>query len=217
MAHDDVELRILGALSEKERLTPDLAPLSTGALVAACNQRTARDPVMDVTERQVEDALTNLRAKGLVATIQTVRDRVPKHRQRLVEALDLSPDEAAIVTVLLLRGPQTPGELRSRCERYGGLDDVDAVTRTLDRLTTTSPAVVRDLGRAPGQSQRRFVHTLGVDAERSKPRARAAPSPSDVGDDVASLRAAIEACLARHTALEMRIDALEAEVRALRG
>jgi uncharacterized protein YceH (UPF0502 family) len=222
MPLSDVEVRVLGVLVEKERTTPETYPLSTGALHTGCNQRTNRDPVTDLHLREVTEALQRLRDRGLVTTVQEVSDRVPKHRHLLARALDVDDRELALIAVLMLRGAQTPGELRTRTERYVAFPDVPAVNTVLDRLAARSVPLVRCLGRAPGQSQDRWVHTLGVDEERQRPRVRpvsadpertaAAPldrsaateEPVDAsgGPDVAAL-------LERLEALELRVVALE--------
>jgi uncharacterized protein YceH (UPF0502 family) len=224
MPLSDIEVRVLGVLVEKERTTPEAYPLSTGALHTGCNQRTNRDPVTDLHLREVTEALQRLRDRGLATTVQEVSDRVPKHRHLLARALDVDDRELALVAVLMLRGAQTPGELRTRTERYVGFADVPAVTTVLERLAARSVPLVRCLGRAPGQSQDRWVHTLGVDEERQRPRVRhgaadaertaAAPrdgsaateEPADAsgGPDVAALLERLEALEQRVVALERR-------------
>lgn len=228
MPLSDPALRVLGSLLEKERTTPDAYPLTSQALLAACNQKSARDPVMSLHLREVEDAMRELRDRGLAATVRGSGDRVPKHRQRLVEALSLTPREAAVVAVLILRGPQTAGELRTRSERYGALPDVEAVEATLARLAARSPALVVDRGRGPGQSQNRWAHTLGRDDEAQRPRARPAregPGEARSGDapvgeapfgelpagDDASGTPTVRDLLRRVEALEERVATLEAD------
>jgi uncharacterized protein YceH (UPF0502 family) len=218
MPLSDVEVRVLGVLVEKERTTPETYPLSTGALHTGCNQRTNRDPVTDLHLREVTEALQRLRDRGLATTVQEVSDRVPKHRHLLARALDVDDRELALVAVLMLRGAQTPGELRTRTERYVTFQDVPAVTAVLERLAARSVALVRCLGRAPGQSQDRWVHTLGVDEERQRPRVRpvtteaepeasAQPgSPTEAGTEAGPRVADL---LARLEALEDRVVALE--------
>ena len=224
MPLSDVEVRVLGVLVEKERTTPETYPLSTGALHTGCNQRTNRDPVTDLHLREVTEALQRLRDRGLATTVQEVSDRVPKHRHLLARALDVDDRELALIAVLMLRGAQTPGELRTRTERYVPFADVPAVTAVLERLAARSVALVRCLGRAPGQSQDRWVHTLGVDEERQRPRVRpvsansertaavppdgsaATEEPVDAsgGPDVAALLERLEALEQRVVALERR-------------
>jgi len=177
MPLSDIELRVVGALVEKERTTPEGYPLSNQALVTACNQRTSRDPVTDYHLQDVMEAVQRLRDRGLVATVQEVSDRVPKHRHRLVEALDVDGRELALLAVLMLRGSQTPGELRGRTERYlegsgRGFADVAEVEATLAAMAARRTPLVRNLGRGAGQSQDRWQHTLGADEQRMQPRVR---------------------------------------------
>ena len=172
MALSDVEVRVLGALMEKERTTPDGYPLSSQALVTACNQRTNREPVTDFHLQDVMAAVTRLRDRGLAETIQEIGDRVPKHKHRAARALDLDTEEFAVLAVLMLRGEQTPGELRARTERYVAFASVSDVERVLTALASRGTALTKSLGRSPGQSQDRWTHTLGTDEERLAPRVR---------------------------------------------
>src|SRR6516162_7652085 len=130
---DAPEARVLGALLEKEIATPEYYPLSLNALVNACNQKSNREPVVSYDDDVVEEALSGLRAKGLTVRI-TGDSRVPKHGQRFTEVHNLGRREAALICVLLLRGPQTVGELRGRAERLYVFDDLEAVETTLNRL-----------------------------------------------------------------------------------
>lgn len=178
MPLSDIEIRVLGALVEKERTTPEAYPLSSQALVTACNQKTSRDPVTDYHLQDVLDAVQRLRDRGLAATVQEVTDRVPKHRHRLVDALEVDARALALLSVLMLRGPQTPGELRSRTSRYledgtAAFEDVGSVETALVALAGRKVPLVKNLGRSPGQSQDRWDHTLGVDEQRLQPRVRA--------------------------------------------
>src|SRR5919205_4452469 len=131
---DAAETRVLGSLLEKEIATPEYYPLSLNALVNACNQKSNRDPVVSYDEDTVEAALETLRTKGLAFRITGRDSRVPKHGQRFTEQFNLGRREAALMCVLLLRGPQTPGELRGRAERLYTFDDLEAVESTLARL-----------------------------------------------------------------------------------
>lgn len=176
MALTDVEVRVLGALIEKERTTPDGYPLSSQALLSACNQRTSRDPVTDYHLQDVVAAVGRLRDRGLAETVQADTDRVPKHRHKAAEALGLDDKENAVMAVLMLRGAQTPGELRTRTERYVAFDSVAEVEAVLERLAARRPALVVRLGRRPGQSQDRWRHALGADPNRLAPRVRRRPA-----------------------------------------
>lgn len=172
MALNDLELRILGSLLEKERTTPEHYPLSSNALQAACNQKTNRDPVTNHGVLEIEDALRALADKGLTRTVRGAGERVAKHQHRLQDAFDLSPGGFAVLAVLMLRGAQTPGELRGRTERYVQFADVTQVEAVLERLADHQPPLARNLGRGPGQSQDRWDHTLGPDPEKLRPRVR---------------------------------------------
>lgn len=192
MALSELELRILGTLLEKERTTPEQYPLTTNALVMGCNQKTNRDPVTDYAEREVAEALQGLRDKGLVTTARAENERVYKHRHRLEPTFALSAKGFALLAVLLLRGPQTPGELRTRTERYVGFADLGEVEAQLQRLAEHQPPLAKNLGRGPGQSQDRWSHTLGADEEKSRPRARVAKETVNeleaLREEVAELR-----------------------------
>ncbi len=219
MLLSDVEVRVLGALVEKERTTPDAYPLSVQGLVTACNQRTSRDPVTDLHLQEVQAALQRLRDRGMATTVQEVSDRVPKHRHLLTRALDLDDRQLAVLAVLMLRGAQTPGELRSRTERYLDFPDVAAVEATLASLAGRAAPLVKNLGRGPGQSQDRWTHLLTGDEERLQPRVRreagAAPPTTGAGTGgatEASTGAAATASVdvqARLAELERRVAALE--------
>ena len=152
------EARVLGSLLEKEIATPEYYPLSLNALLNACNQKSNREPVVSFDEATVENALSDLRAKGLATRITGRDARVPKHAQRFTEQINLGRREAAIVCVLLLRGPQTPGELRGRTDRLYQFDDLDAVESTLHRLAEMEFAV--QLPRQPGFKEQRWAQLL---------------------------------------------------------
>lgn len=220
MALSDIELRVLGALMEKERTTPEGYPLSAQALLSACNQLTSRDPVTTYHLQDVLATVQRLQDKGLVAVVQTTGERVPKHRHRVAEALSVNASEAAVMAVLILRGPQTAGELRTRSERYQHFADPAAVENVLRRLEERQVPLVRNLGRGPGQSQDRWEHTLGFDEERLKPRVRARDDASSSAEPEA--RSAVEERVPVATsttttaALAARVEELEATVEDLR-
>src|SRR5579884_471883 len=156
-----VEARVLGALIEKEITTPEYYPLSLNALVNACNQKSNRDPVVAYDDDTVEDALELLRAKGLAVRITGSGSRVPKHAHRFGEKFNFGRRELAILCELMLRGPQTTGELRNRSERMHHFDDLDEVETILQRLMEhePDPLVVR-LARQPGEKEARYAHLL---------------------------------------------------------
>lgn len=160
---DPVERRVLGALLEKQRTVPDSYPLSLNGLRTACNQSTSRDPVVAYDEATIVDALNRLRDRELVRFVKPTGLRVVKYHQRLEEQLGLDAPQIALITVLLLRGPQTPGELRPRTERLHAFADRDAVESTLQELAAADPPLVRELERQAGQHDRRWIQLLGAD------------------------------------------------------
>ena len=181
MDADAAELRVLGCLVEKQRTTPDQYPLSLNSLRLACNQATNRDPVVDYDEATVRAALEKLSRRGWVRLASGPGSRVAKYRHLLDDALGRVPSQIALLAVLMLRGPQTPGELKSRVERlypYGTLEDVQ---KALDALADAE--LVRVLPRRPGQSQDRWEQLLGGDA--AAPVAASAPE-SPAGSETQS-------------------------------
>jgi uncharacterized protein len=162
---NDFELRVLGSLIEKETTTPDYYPLSLNALTNACNQKSNRDPVVSFGEGEVTGALDSLRDKGLAGPVSTADSRVTKYAHRLQEAFNFDRREMAILCVLMLRGPQTPGELRGRTERMYRFDDLSLVEGVLDRLATREVPLVKKLPRQPGTKEFRYSHLLAGDVE----------------------------------------------------
>ncbi|HBY58327.1 MAG TPA: DUF480 domain-containing protein, partial [Solibacterales bacterium] len=158
---DPIELRVLGALIEKDVATPEYYPLTVNALLNACNQKTNREPVTGFSEDDVAGALERLRRKGLAFELSGAGHRVPKHGQRLTEALNLGRRELALLCELMLRGPQTPGELRSRAERLHDFSDLEEVESVLRKLSETEPPRVVLLAREPGMREARWAHLLG--------------------------------------------------------
>ena len=161
----EVETRVLGSLVEKELTTPDYYPLSLNALVNACNQKSNRDPVMNLNEDAVSRALRSLDKEGLAGPADGMDNRVTKFEHRLQEAFNFDRREIAILCELLLRGPQTPGELRSRAERMHRFDDLGQVQSTLQRLAQREPPVVKMLPRQPGTKEARYAHLLSGDVQ----------------------------------------------------
>ena len=202
MSTSQIEVRILGCLVEKERTTPEAYPLSTNALLLACNQKSNRDPVVNYHLQEVEETLRLLGSKGMVSSVMAPGERAVKHRHLLDGVLGISQREMAVLAVLMLRGPQTPGELRSRTERYVSFSSVGEVEATLQRLAEHQPPLARNNGRSPGQSQDRWSDTFNPDPDRQRPRVRAVARESDG----AALPAGAEAALAG------RIERLEAEL-----
>ncbi len=201
----DEEIRVLGCLIEKAATTPDQYPLSTNALVNACNQKSSREPVVDYSERVVTEALLLLRPAGLARTV-TGGGRVVKHRHVLDEAWGLDPRQLAVVAVLALRGPQTPGELRTRTERYVGFGSLAEVDDVLRSLAARPEPLVVDLGRGPGQSQNRWTHLLGGEPELGNGSWTVADHADGGTRSQAPSRSELEA---RVTELEARLSRLE--------
>ena len=163
----EIETRVLGSLVEKELTTPDYYPLSLNALVNACNQKSNRDPAMNLNEDAVRQALRSLEKEGLAGPADGMDNRVTKFEHRLQEAFNFDRREIAILCELLIRGPQTPGELRSRAERMYQFDDLDQVQSTLQRLAQREPPVVKILPRQPGTKEARYAQLLsGQSADR---------------------------------------------------
>jgi uncharacterized protein YceH (UPF0502 family) len=194
---NEVECRVLGALMEKDITTPDYYPLSLNALVNACNQKNNRDPVMSLDENAVRDALYSLQQKRLAGPAGGADSRVTKYEHRIQEVFNFTRAETAIMDVLLLRGPQTPGELRGRTERMFRFEELSDVQATLQKLMQREPALVKMLPRQPGTKESRYAHLLAGDVEGWEPpvetRAAAAPPVDDervarLENEVAELR-----------------------------
>ncbi len=167
---NEVECRVLGSLIEKEITTPEYYPLSLNALVNACNQKSNRDPVMTLDEAAVRHALHSLDGQSLVRSVSASDSRVTKYEHRLQEAFNFYRHEIAILCVLLLRGPQTPGELRTRAERMHPFDDLSAVQSSLQHLMKREPPLVKVLPRQPGTKEARYAHLLSGDVETFEPK-----------------------------------------------
>ena len=194
MDADAVEIRVLGCLIEKQRTTPDVYPLSLNALRLACNQATNRDPVVDFDEPAIRAALDRLSRKGWTRLASGPGSRVAKYRHLLDDALDLVPSQSAVLAVLMLRGAQTPGELKGRTERlypFGSLEDVQ---RTLDGLIERE--LVARLARRPGQKEERFMQLLGGESESAEgppPPQAFAPTGPGLEERVARLEEQVAA------------------------
>jgi len=162
---DQIEVRVLGALMEKETATPDYYPMSLNALINACNQKSNREPVMNLDEAAVREALDRLNEKGLAGPISSAESRVTKYAHRLQETFNFDRRETAALCVLFLRGPQTPGELRGRTERLYRFDGLEAVESVLHRLIERESPLVKKLPRLPGTKESRYAHLLAGDVE----------------------------------------------------
>ena len=191
------EARVLGSLVEKDITTPDYYPLSLNALINACNQKNNREPVTNFDEDTVRLALRNLSEKRLAGPAAGADSRVTKYEHRLQEVFNFTRRETAILCVLLLRGPQTPGELRGRSERMHRFEDLDEVLSGLQQLMRREPPLAKALGRRPGTKEIRYAHLLSGDVEAWEPPADAgfvAGGPSDnermdhLEEEVASLQ-----------------------------
>jgi uncharacterized protein YceH (UPF0502 family) len=163
------EARILGCLLEKERTTPEYYPLSLNSLVTACNQTTNRDPIVSYGEKTVEQGLDLLRQKKLAMLTHTAGARVAKYRHTLLDLYDLNTREVAIICVLMLRGPQTPGELRSRTERMCGAMALSDVEASLAELSAGDDPLLKVIPARPGQKEKRYVHLLSRYEETGEP------------------------------------------------
>ena len=194
MELSEAEIRVLGCLIEKELTTPDQYPLTTNALVAACNQKSNREPVVDYDDRAVDAAMLSLREQGLARTI-TGSGRALKHRQVLNEALQLDQGALAVLGVLAVRGPQTIGELRTRTDRAHAFPDLDSVGTVLEQLSARPEPLVLRLERRPGQKEARWAQLLGGPATEAdfaprpiESRVPERPLAAPPSDELAALR-----------------------------
>ena len=205
---DADETRVLGVLLEKEQTTPDHYPLTINAVIAGCNQKSNRDPVVQMTETEVVEALDRLRAE--VLAWRTTGPRAEKWEHSVERRWHLTPKRKAVLTLLMVRGPQTPGELRTRGERMAPFESVPQVEETLAEMAEGAEPLVRELPRVPGQRGRRWTHLLAGD--------------EGLNDDVEATRqGAIDAAIAEEArpapgpTATQRLGALEDTVEGLRG
>jgi uncharacterized protein YceH (UPF0502 family) len=196
---NETEARIVGSLVEKQLTTPEYYPLTLNALVNACNQKSNRDPVVNYDESTVTAVLERLRDRNIVYVYYGSTSRVPKYKHMLPSIYELEPDELAVICVMLLRGPQTLGELRTRTERLFNFAGLGEIQETLDRLARRDDPLVAKLPVQPGQKEARFAHLLSGDV------------------DVEALAAAHAARSSRGGVESERIEKLEEEVAALRA
>jgi hypothetical protein len=209
------QARVLGALVEKEVTTPDYYPLSLNALINACNQRSNREPVMDLDEEAVRQALHGLEDLRLGGRSRTADSRVTKYEHWLGEAFNFSRAETALLCALLLRGPQTPGELRGRTERMHRFDEISDVTAGLEKLMQREPPLAAILPRLPGSRELRYAHLLSGPVESAAlaqpyPAAQAAPATADPGHEsrIAQLESTLAELQNEIAALRQKIDNL---------
>jgi len=199
---DAIEARILGCLVEKEATTPEQYPLTQNAVLTACNQKTSRDPVMQLEAGQVGHALRQLESRGLVKTV--FGSRADRFEHRVSERYSLTRDQQAVLTLLMLRGAQTAGELLGRSERLHRFDGADAVHHALDRLAQREPSLVIRIPRGPGQREDRWAHCLCGEPDISALPVASSESPSSRTatariDELESRVAELESIIARLT------------------
>jgi uncharacterized protein len=214
---DAVETRVLGCLLEKQQTTPDAYPLTLNSLRLACNQATNRDPVVEYDEATVRDAAQRVGRRGLARLASYHGSRAAKYRHTVDEALGVSPDERALLCVLMLRGPQTPGELKQRSERLHRFEDTRSVEEALEQLSERG--LGRWLERRPGQKEARYAHLLQEESgERAEPAGQRDAEPiaadggageggADVAAEVRQLREELDALRAEVAGLRERLDA----------
>ena len=208
------EARVLGALVEKEITTPDYYPLSLNALMNACNQRSNREPIMDIDEDDLRQALHGLEAKQLAGRARSADGRVTKYEHWLGEAFNFSRAETALICVLLLRGPQTPGELRGRTERLHEFTEISDVTAGLQKLAEREPPLVTLLPRQPGARESRYAHLLCGPIESAIATSvdfaaeDSSPSASQHENRIAQLESTVADLQKEVAALREKIDSL---------
>src|SRR6267142_4222520 len=191
----ETEVRVLGSLIEKDITTPEYYPLSLNALVNACNQKSNRDPVMQLEETAVRDALSGLQERRMAGPGGGADSRVTKYEHRLQEVFNFTRPEIAVLCILLLRGPQTPGELRGRTERMHRFEALDDVQSALQKLMQRVPALVKVLPRQPGTKEARWAHLLSGDvvAEAAQPAGITGDRNSNDGERAARLEEEVAA------------------------
>ena len=203
---DATEVRVLGALMEKEQATPDYYPMTINALVAACNQKSGRDPVTELSETEVVETLDRLRQD--VLAWRSDGGRVERWSQSISRRLELTRESKAVLTLLMLRGPQTPGQLRSRSGRLHAFEDLAEVDATLREMASGDAPIVVELERQPGTKESRWAHRLGTKVERTL--ASPSATPAERGD--ASTPSLVE----RLEEVERRLDELTRDLASLR-
>jgi uncharacterized protein YceH (UPF0502 family) len=194
------EQRVLGALIEKSRTTPDYYPMTLNSLTAACNQKSSRNPVVNYDEETITLTLNQLKIKGLISTATGGSSRATKYKHNLAIVYPLVPSELAIICLLLLRGPLTPGEINSNSGRLYEFESIEEVLEQLQKLSDEEPAFVKQLAKKAGQKEARFLHLLGEQAETT-------PEPETETTATAQFDA---------TELENRIEKLELELEELK-
>jgi hypothetical protein len=209
---DAAKARVLGSLIEKEVTTPDYYPLSLNALMNACNQRSNREPVMNLGEDEVRSALRGLQEQRLAGASQGADSRVNKYEHWLGEAFNFSRAETALLCVLLLRGPQTPGELRGRTERMHGFAEIADVLSGLQKLMERVPALVAVLPRQPGTKESRYAHLLSGDVPVAAATADVGPQndehAAELGERIAQLESTVTELRSEVASLREKLESL---------
>lgn len=191
------ELRVLGALVEKSKTTPEYYPMSLNALTAACNQKTSRNPVVDYDEATVQEALNSLKGQSLAATAVGAGSRTLKYKHNFTTVYEMSEGELAILCLLMLRGAQTPGELNSNSGRLHAFQSLEGVYDAINKLRESSPPFIKELPRRAGQKETRFMHLLGGEVSEAE-QINETPEPGAQGN------------------LESRLSRLEEEMERIR-
>jgi uncharacterized protein YceH (UPF0502 family) len=208
-------VRVLGCLLEKERATPDNYPLTMNALLNACNQTSNRHPVVTFNQPTVDSAIANLRAAGLVRVVFSRSNRAEKYRHVLDEVLEADDAELAVLSVLMVRGPQTSAQVRARTERLHAFADAAEVDATLARLAGRPEPLVVRLPPAPGQKEPRWAHLLAGEVQPEAATSPAAPGRTPRSDRIEALESALAALTEEVDRLRAEHDALAAHFREL--
>ncbi|RYZ96834.1 MAG: DUF480 domain-containing protein [Sphingobacteriaceae bacterium] len=185
----DTELRVLGVLMEKSRTTPEYYPLTLNSLTTACNQKTARKPVVDYDDETVISTLDALKRKGLISTATGGSSRVTKYKHNFAILYPLVPAEIAVICLLLLRGPQTPGEINTNSGRLYEFETLDEVHELLDKLASGDTIYIKQLPKRPGHKEVRYVHLLGesIESNEDEPESETRPRSGGLESRVAML------------------------------
>lgn len=200
-----LEIRVLGSLMEKQLLTPDVYPLTINALHSATNQKTSREPVMALEPVDISRTLKSLEERGLARRVMA--SRVDRYEQTASRHFSLTTPQSALISILLLRGPQTLNELQTRTDRMANFTSAEAVREELDMLIGKHPPLVKEIGRAPGQREDRFAHLLAGDVDVSTIPAPASRAAATGGSALAELEERVRALEGEVSALKARLDA----------
>src|SRR5205807_1349923 len=216
-----IEARVLGSLIEKEISTPEYYPLSLNALTNACNQKSNRDPAMHLEESEIRKTLNHLEYQSLVRSVSSSDSRVTKFEHRLQDAFNFYRPEIAILCELLLRGPQTPGELRTRASRMHAFEDLESIHSALNRLEKREPPMITVLARQPGTKEPRYAHLLGDTPPASPALREDASSARGYGPAATSFPSndrdeKIESLVAEIAELRQKVAELQSQFTAFR-